>query len=274
MIKLVAMDMDGTLLDSSKELPEENRKTIELYAQKGVQFAFCTGRVMNELQVISKELPCVKYAITCNGAYVNDFTLGSNDNEIFNDTLSMEEIRHIFDIVSNKGYEVMFELQADGVVYAQKSCIDNPGKYGVDYLADFIKLTRVPVESMEEYVNSREIEVGKVNMFFANSAMRNSALEELKDLDYDFSYSEGANLEINKRGVNKGKGLKMLAEYLGISLDEVMALGDNYNDIEMLKTTKNSVVMANAVDEIKAVAMYETLSNDENGVAAAIRKFC
>lgn len=273
MIKLVAMDMDGTLLNSEKKLPEENRRTIEEYSLKGVEFAFCTGRVMNELQLIYDELPSVKYAITCNGAYVKDMTADSSKNEIFCDTLPIEEVRNIYDIIASMDVKMMFELQADGVVYAEKYCIENPNEYGVEYIRQLIKDTRVPVDHMGKYLRERNRDVGKVNIFFPSTEIRNKVLRELGDVHYDLSYSEPANIEFNKIGANKGKGLKKLAEYLGLDMREVMAIGDNYNDIELLKATENSVVMANAPEEIKQYGNYETLTNDENGVAHAIRKF-
>ena len=104
--------------------------------------------------------------------------------------------------------------------------------------------------------------------------MRNEVPKKLGHINYDLSYSEPTNIEFNKVGANKGRGLKKLAEYLGLDMSEVMAIGDNYNDVEMLKATENSVVMANATDEIKSYGNYVTLTNDENGVAYAIRKFC
>lgn len=274
MIKLVALDMDGTLLNSSKKLPEENRTTIENYASKGIKFVFCTGRVMNELELISGELPSVKYAITCNGAYVNDLTLEKSDNEIFNDSLSIEEVSKIFYTIKAENLRMMFELQADGVVYAEEECINNPEKYGVGYIKKLIKETRVPVEDMEKYINGRLKAVGKVNIFFPDANARDKALKKLSGMDFDFSYSEPTNLEINKKGTNKGRGLQMLAEYLGVPINETMAIGDNYNDIELLKTAGLSIVMANAPEEIKALGDYITLSNDDSGVAYAIKKFC
>lgn len=274
MIKLVAMDMDGTLLNSAKQLPEENRKTIEEYAARGIVFAFCTGRVMNELELISGELPSVKYAITCNGAYVKDMTGKDAENEIFNDTLTVEEVRKIYDTIDAMGMDMMFELQADGVVYAARYCIEHPEKYGVAYIKQLIRDTRVPVEDMKEYLRERKRNIGKVNIFFPNTETRDEVWKKIEHIKYDLSYSEPTNIEINKVGANKGKGLKKLAEYLGLGLNEVMAIGDNFNDIELLKATKNSVVMANAPEEIKQYGNYVTLSNDENGVAHAIKKFC
>lgn len=274
MIKLVAIDIDGTLLNSNKELPEENRKTIEAYAKKGIKFAFCTGRVMNEVELMSDKLPGVKYAITCNGALVYDISDRNSYKLIHGDTLCMEEVRQIYEFVDNLGLDMMFELQADGVVYADKYCVENPDMYGVEYIRELIKKTRVPVDDINKYIYDRTEDVGKLNIFFPDTDTRNKALECLKELDYDFAYSEPTNIDINRKGSDKGRGLEMLMRHLKLTNDETMAIGDNNNDLQLLQTTPNSVAMGNAPDDIKKYASYVTLSNDENGVAYAIRKFC
>ena len=274
MIKLVAIDIDGTLLNSNKELPEENRKTIEAYAKKGIKFAFCTGRVMNEVELISYKLPGVKYAITCNGALVYDISDRNIYKLIQGDTLCMEEVRRIYEFVDNLGLDMMFELQADGVVYADKYCVENPDRYGVEYIRELIKKTRVPVDDINKYIYDRTEDVGKLNIFFPDTDTRNKALECLKELDYDFAYSEPTNIDINRKGSDKGRGLEMLMRHLKLTKDETMAIGDNNNDLQLLQVTPNSVAMGNAPDDIKKYASYVTLSNDEDGVAYAIRKFC
>lgn len=274
MIKLVAIDMDGTLLDSRKELPDENRDTIEEYAKKGIMFAFCTGRVMNEIQLIWDKLPSVKYAVTCNGSLVYDISDRNNFRRIHGDTLTMEEVRNIYEFIDKLGYPMMFELQADGVVYAEKESIEHPEWYGIEYIRELLKETRVPVQNMKSYIYERTEDVGKINIFFPNMQIRNQVLEQLKELDYDLAYSEPTNLDINKKGSNKGRGLEILMKHLNLTAREVLAIGDNFNDIELLQTTPNSVAMGNAPQEIKDCANYITKSNDESGVAYAIKKFC
>lgn len=274
MIKLVAIDMDGTLLDSRKELPDENRDTIEKYAKKGIMFAFCTGRVMNEIQLIWDKLPSVNYAVTCNGSLVYDISDRKQFRQIHGDTLTMEEVRDIYEFIDKLGYPMMFELQADGVVYAEKESIEHPEWYEIEYIRELLKETRVPVQNIKSYIYERTEDVGKINIFFPNMQIRNQVLEQLKVLDYDLAYSEPTNLDINKKGSNKGRGLEMLMRHLNLTTREVLAIGDNFNDIELLQTTPNSVAMGNAPQEIKDCANYITKSNDESGVAYAIKKFC
>ena len=186
----------------------------------------------------------------------------------------MKEVREIYEFIEKMGVEMMFELQADGVVYASKYCIEHPKEYGVEYIEELIKKTRVPVEDIKKYIYERQEDVGKLNIFFPDAETRHKVLDAIKVLDYDFAYSEPTNIDINQKGSDKGKGLKMLMKHLNLMEDEVMAIGDNFNDLQLLQATPNSVVMANAPEEVKAYAKYVTLSNDDNGVAYAIRKFC
>lgn len=269
MIKLVAIDIDGTLLDSKKHLSEENSNTIKEYEEKGVKFAFSTGRVDRELEDVAKQLPYIKYGIMCNGAYVLDF---ENNKVLYSDFFEMSDVKKIYDLVKKLDVDMMFELQADGVVYSEKRCIEDTYRYNVGHIDEFIKRTRVAVDDMGEYIQSRKEAVAKINIFFPSVQIRDTVLEKIKDINYDLAYSEGSNIEFNLRGTTKAKGLVKLAEYLGLDIDETMAIGDNYNDVDILKATKNSVVMGNAKDEIKKLGNYITLTNDESGVAYAIRQ--
>ena len=269
MIKLVAMDIDGTLLDSNKNLSEENKKTVKEYEERGIKFTFSTGRIDNELEEVSSKMPYVKYGIMCNGAYVIDF---ENNKMLYSDLLDMSDVRYIYDTVKAMDMDMMFELQADGVIYSERRCIEDTKRYNVYHIDEFIKKTRVPVENIGEYIASREKPVANVNIFFPTAEIRDEVVEKIKDINYDLSYSEGTNLEFNVKGTTKAKGLVALAEYLGISIEETMAIGDNFNDVDILKTAGVSAVMDNARDEIKKLGDFITLSNDENGVAYAIKE--
>lgn len=191
---------------------------------------------------------------------------------LYSDLLDMSDVRYIYDTVKAMDMDMMFELQADGVIYSERRCIEDTKRYNVYHIDEFIKKTRVPVENIGEYIASRDKPVAKINIFFPTAEIRDEVVEKIKDINYDLSYSEGTNLEFNVKGTTKAKGLMALAEYLGISIEETMAIGDNFNDVDILKNAGVSVVMDNARDEIKKLGDFITLSNDENGVAYAIKK--
>ena len=187
MIKLVAMDIDGTLLDSNKNLSEENKKTVKEYEERGIKFTFSTGRIDNELEEVSSKMPYVKYGIMCNGAYVIDF---ENNKMLYSDLLDMSDVRYIYDTVKAMDMDMMFELQADGVIYSERRCIEDTKRYNVYHIDEFIKKTRVPVENIGEYIASRDKPVAKVNIFFPTAEIRDEVVEKIKDINYDLSYSE------------------------------------------------------------------------------------
>ena len=195
-----------------------------------------------------------------------------NNKMLYSDLLDMSDVRYIYDTVKAMDMDMMFELQADGVIYSERRCIEDTKRYNSYHIDEFIKKTRVPVENIGEYIASRDKPVAKVNIFFPTAEIRDEVVEKIKDINYDLSYSEGTNLEFNVKGTTKAKGLVALAEYLGISIEETMAIGDNLNDVDILKNAGVSVVMDNARDEIKKLGDFITLSNDENGVAYAIKE--
>ena len=174
MIKLVAMDIDGTLLDSNKNLSEENKKTVKEYEERGIKFTFSTGRIDNELEEVSSKMPYVKYGIMCNGAYVIDF---ENNKMLYSDLLDMSDVRYIYDTVKAIDMDMMFELQADGVIYSERRCIEDTKRYNVYHIDELIKKTRVPVENIGEYIASRDKPVAKVNIFFPTAEIRDEVVD-------------------------------------------------------------------------------------------------
>ncbi|MDP4206080.1 MAG: Cof-type HAD-IIB family hydrolase [Bacteroidota bacterium] len=267
-IKLIASDLDGTLLDSNKQITEYTRTIIRNSVRQGVIFAFCTGRISNELVEIVAELPEIRYAITCNGAYVIDLL---TEKVIHNNLIPMNNVRNIYKSLA--GFDMMFELYADGQVYTDEKCLADLNRYGLLYRKELIYNTRIGIKDFSDYIRKREEPVGKVNISFNNQLVRDQAKEIVSRYPYDITCQKPINLEINREGVNKGYGLRKLAEFLNIERNEIMAIGDNNNDLSMLHFAGVSVAMDNAIDEVKRAADYVTMSNDENGVAFAIENY-
>ena len=116
------------------------------------------------------------------------------------------------------------------------------------------------------------LEAVNINIFFPSSRERYGAKELSRDLPFYITSQEPTNLEFTKREVNKGTGLKMLAESLGIKRDSIMAIGDNNNDLPMIEYAGIGVAMENGLPEVKRAADFVTKSNEDDGVAWAIRK--
>ncbi|WP_343209422.1 Cof-type HAD-IIB family hydrolase [Anaerolentibacter hominis] len=268
MIKLVALDLDGTLLNSSGEIDTDTCETIRRYARQGTEFAFCTGRSSCELVPFAALLPEIHYAVTCNGAYAVDLTDGYN---IYENLIPMDEVRSIYQSLCD--FDMLFELFADGTVYSPEPALRDLSRYEVPHLESLIRETRQGISDFPEFIASRTDPVGKINIFFPGAAYRDQARIHALSLPYDISYQEKTNLEFNKQGVNKGDGLAQLIRYIGISPTDVMAIGDNNNDLTMGRAADLFIAMGNACEELKHIADYITADNNSSGVAKAIRKF-
>jgi Cof subfamily protein (haloacid dehalogenase superfamily) len=267
-VKLVALDLDGTLLNSKKQVSEYTKNVIKRLSNEGIIFTFCTGRIYNELVDLINELPFIQYAIACNGAFIHDL----HKNEvIFENLLDMQDVRKIYHTF--KDFRMMFEIFADGKVIVDERSLEHLLTTDLGVYRDFIIKTRKGIPDLYQYINERNQPVGKVNIFFDSKETRSKAMGACKDIHLDITMQEYKNLEFNRLGANKGSALQHLAEIMGFTSDEVMAIGDNHNDIAMLKYANYSVAMDNADEQIKTIARFTTKSNDENGVAFALETF-
>ena len=268
-VELIAIDVDGTLLDPEKKLHPGVKYAIEKAAHRGIRIALCTGRSPREIRELSARLPEISYGITANGAYVVELESGK---VVFSDTMGPEEIRSVCRALS--GFDMMFELFTAHQVLADKGCLRNLDHYGVGELKELVVSTRTGVENLVSAVESGKInEAGKINIFFPSARMRDQAKEESRGLPFYITNQEPTNLEFTKKEVNKGTGLKMLAETLGIKRKSIMAIGDNNNDLPMIEYAGIGVAMENGLPEVKRIADFVTKSNEEDGVACAIGKF-
>lgn len=267
-IRLIALDLDGTLLDSDKKLSERTHRTLQRCVEQGIILAFATGRIDDEMQVLLKDLRQMRYSINTNGAYVVDLGDGSM---ICSKTVAMNDVRTICRAV--KSFDLMVELYADGKIYVDNRLKPTIDDYTNAAFHDFYVASRTGVDDFDGFIENRNIGVGKVNLHF-RSAEQGLAVRRLTaDMPYEISYQSARNLEFNHPGVNKGFGLKMLGDKLGIRPDEIMAIGDNNNDVPMIKYAGTGVAMANAEADIRGAADYTTLDNDHDGAAAAIERF-
>lgn len=267
-IRLVAADLDGTLVDSRRMVSAYTQKVVAKYAARGVIFVFCTGRVSNEIDYVMEALPEVKYAVMANGAY--GVSLPSRAR-IFSNSLSMDTVRRIERTFAHTDH--MLELMtADGVL-SEAGKLGQLEHYGAEYLAEVIHRTRTPVGRILDVVETRTEPVDKVNIFFTSPEARDALLAQAKAIDADMSHPEHTNIEFNARGVNKGSGLERLAGLLGVGREEILALGDNNNDLPMLRCAGCSVAMCNGEPEaIEAADHVSDLDNDHDGAALMIER--
>lgn len=274
-VKLIALDMDGTLFNHQSEISKKDREMIKKATEAGVAVAVATGRSYVELPI---ELLCeagIQYAITGNGSAV--YKMPAMEC-VFSDCLDKELVCEILKEIEK--LDIYYDVYIEGRVYRPERVTHNIRRMDMpSSVHQMIEDTRIVVDDLVEYVRSVKGQVEKTTINFAlledGTLLDHDKTTEILDRYPQIEYLSGGfhNWEFTKAGVNKGSGLKFLAERIGVAMEETMACGDSQNDYSMLKAAQVAVAMGNAKDEIKEIADFVTLSNEESGVGCAIQKF-
>lgn len=269
-IKLVALDMDGTTLRSDVTLADITRQTIEAAADHGIIVVPTTGRCFNSLPKEIRQIDSIRYAITSNGAQVTDI---KQRKSLYKNPLTSQEVSQI--IALTGAFDVMVEAYIDGRIILKKECLDHLERYNIPkQYWDFYRQTCIAVSGKNGFASYlKDGDIEKFNICFHRLEER-PVLAGLLEAKTKTTVTQAAenNLEVTNATANKADGLRQLAEYLGISQQEIMAIGDSNNDYAMLKYAGISVAMGNAADRIRQISDYVTKSNDQDGVAWAIKK--
>lgn len=267
-IKIIGLDLDGTLLTDKKEILPYTRKILEEAIRQGIIVLPATGRPVTGIPEELLNYPGIRYAITSNGARVIDLLEGK---VLIERLLPIEKAKKALETLQK--YDTLQEVYFDGQGYAEK--LDEIERYHHNpHMCGYILSTRKHVPDVMELAKERNQDMDKVQALFANDDEQKAAWKELETQEGIVLVSSlGYNIEINAAGVNKGSALIELGKILGIQREEIMACGDGDNDIDMVKEAGLGVAMDNAEDRVKAVADYITESNDEEGVAKAIERF-
>lgn len=239
-IKLVALDMDGTLLNDHGEISKNNRNMIGEAQSKGVHIICCTGRSLITSYDYVKSLGLSSFHITVNGSEVWD----EEGELVQRKIVPAEHIQWMLDLAEE--YQAKFWATATDRIWRREMPEDvlmhNWLKFGYEIEDDDV---------------------------------RNKVLQELETRGslFEISNSSPINIEVNASGVNKANGIKTVCDLLGFSMKEVMAVGDSLNDMSMITSSGIGVAMGNAQEIVKHAADWVTTSNNEDGVAHAIRKW-
>ena len=270
MVKLIAIDMDGTLLNDRKQVAAEQKKALEEAIKSGIHVVLCTGRPLFGTLPIYENLNLGKeneYIIVNNGCSTHkteDYSL------IDYRELSSEEIKELYFL--SREYKLDFTLFNEDKYFFIGEEGEEPNEFTI-YDSNFVYTPIIKI-SLDEALS------GKYNIFKSMFLGSPEILDEFeKQLPekirkkYTFPRSQEYILEAMPLEADKGKAVKRLAERLGIKREEVMALGDGNNDVEMLEYAGISVAMKNGTELAKKAAKYTTDTNENNGVSKAIYKY-
>ena len=261
-VRLIALDMDGTLLLSDHQtVPQRNIDAIRRADAAGIRVCICTGRMIEDASDFVKRLnlPCM--LIACNGTRISDAPLPEG-RILYRRSLEPEDAKRAIDLLMP--YHIMMNGFEDGRVttiafapgqhyhVAKRTLVDVC--YGEEAMYAAAERGIMKLYLAEDGCDGA---ADNANIRAARAAVR-AALPHLQ-----MTKSAPGNIEITPENAGKGMALAYLAQYLGLEREQVMAMGDAENDLSMLEYAEHSVAMANASDEVKATCRYQTASNDD-----------
>jgi Cof subfamily protein (haloacid dehalogenase superfamily) len=272
-VRLIALDIDGTLLDSGWKLPEANRSAIAEATRRGIEVALVTGRRYDFAMPIARKLDLPLTMIVNNGALVR-----THDGETHvRHLLPRGTARQVLDVTLpwREGAGVVFDRPRENQIVLEVVESDDPIRSA--YYArnkEFISQAN-PLESCLIEDPIQVMLSGKVEpMRAAELALRAAPFAAAFGLAVTvYESKDFAMIDVIHPQCSKGASLAEWATLRGFAREEVMAIGDNHNDLEMLSFAGIPIVMGNSVPELKAFGWHETGTNDENGVASAIEQF-
>lgn len=272
-IRFIAIDIDGTLLDSRWELPAANREAIVAAAGRGIEVALVTGRRYDFALPIARQIPCPLTLVVNNGALVK-----SQDGATHLRHLLPREVARDVLVATPEfrpGAAVVFDRPQQSQVVMEYMDWEDPGRRTYfernrDFLAQVSPLESCLTEDPIQVMFSGPVE----RLREAAGVLRGLEIAERFALAVtEYESRNFALVDVLARGVSKGAALAEWAGRGGYARAEVMAIGDNLNDREMLEFAGVPVVMGNGVPELKDLGWRVTLTNDQGGVAAAIEQY-
>ena len=258
--KLIAIDMDGTLLTTEKKILQQTKEDLIYAFNKGVIVCICTGRgypaakrYVNQLGI---DMPLILY----NGSRIR---MSNDSNVIYNKTIELDVAKSVYETITR--YKGTCCFWREDKLYFNKND---------EYAAYYEKLTTIKPTIVTEITDELLMNINKF-IWCGDpkwlEEVQSSILNGLEGINY--FKSQPMFLEIVPPCVDKGQTLKELCNILGVNQNEVIAIGDEENDLSMIKFAGLGIAMANARQTVKECADYITLSNNENGVGEAVKKF-
>ena len=263
-IRLVASDLDGTLLNKNKEITPRLFDTLKKLDELGIYFVPSTGRPFGTVPQAIKELPFLKYVITSNGATIYDATEKKN---IIENYLTPEAVDAVIEIA--RELPVITEYFIEGKAYIAKKVYDDLTPFDLtESHVTYIKNSRTPVEDFWDEMKRNNTVLENINLVFRDMELRKKTWDRLKALGLaSVTAATTKNIEITSLYATKAKALEKLCEVLGFTRENVLAMGDGDNDMPMIQFAGIGVAMANGEEHIKQAA--DIIADDCNDFGAA-----
>lgn len=274
-IKLVALDLDGTLFDNSSHISERNLTAIRSITDKGIHVVISTGRPFEGIPFDQIKGTGINYAITANGSGIYEISTGKC---LYENAMDEELVTPILNFLLTR--DIHMDAFIGGKGYTPVQCVETAQKLTVpSSIKNYIITTRTRLDNILQFIHENQLKVQKMTLNFYPAAdgtlIDRETVRKFLTSNPSIATVCGGynNLEFTRADASKGVGLQKLAEILGVDLDATMAIGDTENDLAIIEAAGIGVAMGNATDAVKAKADYVTTSNTEDGVAAAIEHF-
>lgn len=274
-IKLVALDLDGTLFDNSSRISERNLTAIRSITDKGIHVVISTGRPFEGIPFDQIKGTGINYAITANGSGIYEISTGKC---LYENAMDEELVTPILNFLLTR--DIHMDAFIGGKGYTPIQCVETAQKLTVpSSIKNYIITTRTRLDNILQFIHENQLKVQKMTLNFYPAADgtlidRETVRKFLVSNPSITTVCGGYNnLEFTRADANKGVGLRKLAEILGVNPDATMAIGDTENDLAIIEAAGIGVAMRNATDAVKARADYVTTTNTKDGVAAAIEHF-
>jgi len=263
--RLIALDLDGTLLDSRKEIPEGAVRAIRTVCAAGKTVVFDTGRAVPELSEQIALLPEVRYAVFASGAGIYDI----QGKKAFGlQGIPGALARQILSLAATKDLMPQFVTADRDII--QSSHMDSLERFHMGVYRPMYEKAMTLVPDIFAFAESCTEPFLKINLYHADPEERIRTRARLENLELELVYSEVSSLECSARGVNKGTGLIRLCALLGLDPRDCIAVGDAENDIPMLQAAGLGIAMGNAPSHVKAAADRIVSDLDHGGCARAV----
>jgi HAD-superfamily hydrolase, subfamily IIB len=260
---LIAIDLDGTLLRDDKTISERTKRVLKQVKKEGHLVMISTGRPYRSSEMYYRELGLDTPIVNFNGAFVHHPL--DPDWGIFHEPIAISMVKSIIEMCIQYNFSNMIAEVIDRVFIHSHDeklldifLMGNPNVTTGD-LRTFLK-----DDPTSLLIYAEKTQLDKIRDF-----LNGAFAEAIEHRSWAYPYDV---IEVNKRGVNKAAGVKMVADSYGIPRERIIAFGDEDNDLEMLRFAKYGVAMANGIDAAKEVASSVTLSNEEDGVAVYLEK--
>lgn len=269
-IQLLAIDLDGTTLRDDASLSPNVKKALEYAIQQNILVVPCTGRALDSLPPEVTAISGIIYAVTSNGAAIEYLPLGQR---MYCNLIDKDTALSVIDTVSFQ--DVMVEVFIQGKAYTEQRFLNNLTHYGTsEKYIPYVRSTRNPVNDIRSVIEQSSENIENINLKTADRALRQKLWNELELMQtVSITASSSMNIEVSAINTGKAQAISHLCKELGITTNQVMAIGDSLNDVMLLQQAGLSVAMENGEDEVKQAADFITLSNEADGVAYAIKHF-